>query len=115
MEGQLSGLFTAVDIFRVLPHGGGVLKVGIKESLLERVLEYGIKSQGEGAYLQRFNASKLDGIWMIKGRALDNNKTYTVAFSDYLLKGLDIPFLSSSNSEITYIFQPKNTALASDT
>ena len=114
IDDQLSGLVTAVDIFRVLPYGGGVLKVGIKGSLLERVLEYGIKSQGEGAYLQRFNASKLDGIWMIKGRALDNNKTYTVAFSDYLLKGLDIPFLSSSNSEITYIFQPKNTDLASD-
>ena len=114
IDDQLSGLVTAVDIFRVLPYGGGVLKVGIKGSLLERVLEYGIKSQGEGAYLQRFNASKLDGIWMIKGRALDNNKTYTVAFSDYLLKGLDIPFLSSSNSEITYIFQPKDTALASD-
>ena len=114
IDDQLSGLVTAVDIFRVLPYGGGVLKVGIRGRLLEQVLEYGIKSQGKGAYLQRFNASKLDGIWMIKGRALDNNKTYTVAFSDYLLKGLDIPFLSSSNSEITYIFQPKNTDLASD-
>ncbi len=114
IDDQLSGLVTAIDIFRVLPYGGGVLKVGIKGRLLERVLEYGIKSQGEGAYLQRFNASKLEGIWMIKGRALDNNKTYTVAFSDYLLKGLDIPFLTSNNSEITFVIQPKDTALASD-
>ena len=114
IDDQLSGPVTAVDIFRVLPYGGGVLKVNIKGSLLERVLNYGIAAQGKGAYLQRFNAEKLDEIWMIKGRALDKNKTYSVAFSDYLLKGLDIPFLSSNNSDISAVIQPKNKDLAFD-
>ncbi|MDG2492053.1 MAG: 5'-nucleotidase C-terminal domain-containing protein, partial [Flavobacteriaceae bacterium] len=114
IDDQLSGPITAVDIFRVLPYGGGVLKVGIKGRLLERVLNYGIEAQGKGAYLQRFNAKKLDKIWMIKNRPLDKSKTYTVAFSDYLLKGLDIPFLTSNNSGISSVIYPKNKELAFD-
>ena len=114
IDDQLSGPITAVDIFRVLPYGGGVLKVGIKGRLLERVLNYGIEAQGKGAYLQRFNAKKLDKIWMIKNRPLDKSKTYTVAFSDYLLKGLDIPFLTSNNSGISSVIHPKNKELAFD-
>ena len=51
---------------------------------------------------------------MIKNRPLDKSKTYTVAFSDYLLKGLDIPFLTSNNSGISSVIQPKNKELAFD-
>ena len=114
IDDQLIGSITAVDIFRVLPYGGGVLKVGIKGSLLERVLNYGIEAQGKGAYLQRFNAKKLGKIWMIKNRPLDKRKTYIVAFSDYLLKGLDIPFLTPNNSGISSVIQPRNKELAFD-
>ena len=114
IDDQLSGPVTAVDIFRVLPYGGGVLKVGIKGELLERVLNYGIAAQGKGAYLQRFNAHKIGNKWMIKNKVLNLNKTYTVAFSDYLLKGLDIPFLTANNKDITSVVQPKNNELTSD-
>jgi len=114
IDDQLSGPVTAVDIFRVLPYGGGVLKVGIKGELLERVLNYGIAAQGKGAYLQRFNAHKIGNQWMIKNKVLNLNKTYTVAFSDYLLKGLDIPFLTANNKDITSVVQPKNNELTSD-
>ena len=114
IDDQLSGPVSAVDIFRVLPYGGGVLKVGIKGRLLKRVLNYGIAAQGKGAYLQRFNAYKIDNQWMIKNKVLNLNKIYTVAFSDYLLKGLDIPFLTTNNKDITSVIPPKNNDLAFD-
>ena len=91
-----------------------MLKVGIKGRLLKRVLNYGIAAQGKGAYLQRFNAHKIGNQWMIKNKVLNLNKTYTVAFSDYLLKGLDIPFLTANNKDITSVVQPKNNELTSD-
>ena len=114
IDDQLSGPVSAVDIFRVLPYGGGVLKVGIKGRLLKRVLNYGIAAQGKGAYLQRFNAHKIDNQWMIKNKVLNLNKIYTVAFSDYLLKGLDIPFLTTNNKDITSVIPPKNNDLTFD-
>ena len=39
---------------------------------------------------------------------------YSVAFSDYLLKGFDIPFLTSDNKEIIAVYQPKENELAFD-
>ncbi len=52
--------------------------------------------------------------WLINGKPLDKNKTYTVAFSDYLLKGFDIPFLKPSNSEVYKIIEPKKEDLNND-
>lgn len=114
IDDMLSGAINAVDIFRVLPYGGSVLKVKLKGSLLERVLNYGEKAAGTGAYLQCYHAAKIGGEWKIQGKLIVPNKIYTVAFSDYLLKGFDIPFLSSKNKEVITINEPKNTELASD-
>jgi 2',3'-cyclic-nucleotide 2'-phosphodiesterase (5'-nucleotidase family) len=114
IDDQLSGAITALDIFRVLPYGGGVLKVGIKGRLLEQVLNYGAKVRGKGAYLQRYNVQQLGDQWMIKNKPLVLNNTYTVAFSDYLLKGLDIPFLTQNHKGITFVIQPQNDDLAFD-
>ncbi|WP_343330019.1 bifunctional metallophosphatase/5'-nucleotidase [Polaribacter staleyi] len=114
IDDQLSGHITAVDIFRVLPYGGAILKVKIKGRLLKRVLDYGVLAAGTGAYLQRYNAEKVGENWMIKNQELDINKTYTVAFSDYLLKGFDIPFLSEENKEVLSIYSPKSEELNFD-
>ncbi|EAR13102.1 metallophosphoesterase [Polaribacter irgensii 23-P] len=114
IDDQLTGNITAVSIFRVLPYGGAILKVKIKGSLLQRVLEYGDSAAGTGAYLQRFNAEKLDGNWQIKKELLDLDKTYTVAFSEYLLKGFDISFLSGANEGVLEIYTPSETELAYD-
>ncbi|UAM99456.1 bifunctional metallophosphatase/5'-nucleotidase [Polaribacter litorisediminis] len=114
IDDQLTGAINAVDIFRVLPYGGPVLKVQIKGRLLKRVLDYGLLAAGTGAYLQRFNAEKVGEKWMIQNKELNINKTYTVAFSDYLLKGFDIPFLSSENKEVLSVYSPKEDELASD-
>jgi 2',3'-cyclic-nucleotide 2'-phosphodiesterase (5'-nucleotidase family) len=114
IDDQLTGNITAVDIFRVLPYGGSILKVKIKGRLLKRVLDYGVLAKGTGAYLHRFNAYKVDGKWMINKKELDINKTYKVAFSDYLLKGFDIPFLSKDNKEVLSINKPLDSDISHD-
>lgn len=114
IDDVLSGDINAVDIFRVLPYGGEILKVEIKGSLLKKVLDFGVESSGTGAYLQRFNANRDNGEWMLKNGKLQENQTYTVAFSDYLLRGLDIPMLSSKSEGILSIYTPKKEELAYD-
>lgn len=114
IDDVLDGDITPVDIFRVLPYGGNIVKVQIKGRLLKRVLDYGMLAAATGAYLQRFNAEKVGEKWFIKNKQLNINQTYTVAFSDYLLKGFDIPFLSSENKEVYSIYVPKKDELAFD-
>ena len=114
IDDQLSGNITPVDIFRVLPYGGDILKVEIKGRLLKRVLDYGKLAAGTGAYLHRHNIEQKDKIWWIQGKPINLKKTYTVAFSDYLLKGFDIPFLSDKNKEVLSIYKPKKDELAFD-
>ena len=46
IDDELEGNITAVDIFRVLPYGGAVLKVQLKGSLLQKVLDYGENAAG---------------------------------------------------------------------
>jgi 2',3'-cyclic-nucleotide 2'-phosphodiesterase (5'-nucleotidase family) len=114
IDDELVGAINAVDIFRVLPYGGAILKVKIKGRLLKRVLDYGVLAAGTGAYLQRFNAEKVGEEWMVKNHPLNINKIYTVAFSDYLLKGFDIPFLNAKNKEVISIYKPKKNEVTFD-
>ncbi|MCF6350996.1 MAG: bifunctional metallophosphatase/5'-nucleotidase [Flavobacteriaceae bacterium] len=116
VDDQLKGNITGIDIFRVLPYGGSVLKVKIKGSLLEKVLNYGNLKAGTGAYLQRFKATldKDERTWLISNKPIIKNNIYTVAFSEYLLKGLDIPFLKSDNKDVINVYTPKPKELNSD-
>ncbi len=116
IDDQLEGNITGVDIFRVLPYGGNVLKVEIKGSLLTKVLQYGKLKAGSGAYLQRYKAKlATDGkTWLVSDKKIIPNKIYTVAFSNYLLKGFDIPFLKPENKGIISVYTPKENELNSD-
>lgn len=114
IDDQLSGDITPVDIFRVLPFGGAIVKVEIKGRLLKRVLDYGELASGTGAYLHRFNANRVEDTWYINNQKINLSKMYTVAFSDYLLKGFDIPFLSSENKEVHSVYHPKEDEMAYD-
>ncbi|MGB1042387.1 MAG: bifunctional metallophosphatase/5'-nucleotidase [Tenacibaculum sp.] len=114
IDDQLQGAINVVDIFRVLPYGGSVLKVDIKGVLLKEVLDYGLNAAGTGAYLQRYNVSKQGEQWIVKGLKIDNDKVYKVAFSDYLLKGLDIPMLSVKNPHVINVYKPNVNELSYD-
>ncbi|WP_439127767.1 bifunctional metallophosphatase/5'-nucleotidase [Polaribacter sp.] len=114
IDDQLSGNITPVDIFRVLPYGGDIVKVTIKGRLLKRVLDYGQLAAGTGAYLHRHNITLQGKDWLIAREKINPNKTYTVAFSDYLLKGFDIPFLSDKNKEVFSVYHPKESELGYD-
>lgn len=115
VDDVLENEVTAVDIFRVLPFGGSVLKVKLEGSLLNEVLNYGKSARGTGAYLQRFNFSQNEnGDWLIGGKEIDIQKNYTIAFSDFLLRGLDIPFLTPENERVLEVYSPEESEKAAD-
>lgn len=107
---------TSVDVFRVLPFGGGVLKVDLTGKLLNEVLDYGKEKRGTGAYLQRYNigVDPDTGAWTIGGEIVIPEKTYKVAFSDFLLKGFDIPFLTPDNKDVLNVYTPTKDEVASN-
>ena len=111
---MLRGEISAVDIFRVLPYGGSVFKVRLVGSLLQKVLDYGENSAGRGAYLQRYNVNKIQSNWFIDGKKIKEDAEYTVAFSDYLMRGLDIPFLNEKNKEVLGVYKPLKKEIAYD-
>jgi len=113
IDDELDGNITGIDIFRVLPFGGGMLEIDIKGKLLNDVLNYGQNAAGTGAYLQRYNAVLKDGKWLVKGKPIKAQKTYHVAITDYLIKGFDIPMLKASNPQVLKVDTP-NSADASD-
>ncbi|MEE9348415.1 MAG: bifunctional metallophosphatase/5'-nucleotidase [Flavobacteriaceae bacterium] len=114
IDDQLTGNITGVDIFRVLPYGGKILKVKLRGKHLEKVLQYGKLKAGSGAYLQRYNAVQKNKKWLVNNKLIEQNKIYTVAFSDYLLKGYDISFLNEKNKDIISIYTPTKEDLNFD-
>jgi len=115
IDDMLEGDLTGKDIFRILPFGGSVLKVDIKGELLVEVLDFGKEKRGTGAYLQRYNFSQnSDGKWRIGNQLISNDKSYSVALSDFLLRGLDIPFLTPENKGVLKIYTPEETETAGD-
>ena len=114
IDDQLVGDINSVDIFRVLPFGGPVLKVRLKGSLLKKVLEYGNAAAGTGAYLQRSSIDFNDTLFSINNSTINPSKIYTIAISDYLMKGFDIPFLTSNHPDVISVYTPKFNELSYD-
>lgn len=114
IDDQLIGDINSVDAFRVLPFGGPVLKVKMKGSLLNKVLEYGNNAAGSGAYLQRSSIEMNNNLFYINNRIINPSKIYTIAISDYLMKGFDIPFLTSEHPEVLSVYHPNSIEISSD-
>ncbi len=116
LDDMLAGDVTSIDVFRVLPFGGSVLKVDVTGELLLEILNYGKSHGGTGAYLQRYNIEEsASGGWLINGEAVAGGKRYyTIAFSDFLLKGYDIPFLTPDNPGVLKVYSPIETEVAYD-
>lgn len=116
LDDMLEGNISSMDIFRVLPFGGSVYKIDITGELLIKVLDYGKAESGTGAYLQRDNIEELSGgRWQINGKAIEGGKRYyTIAISDFLLKGYDIPFLTEDNPGVLKVYKPTKEEIAFD-
>lgn len=115
IDDRLSGDITGKDVFRILPFGGSVLLVDMTGKLLRKVLDFGLNASGTGAYLQRYNIDQNPrGEWQVKGQPLDDSKTYSVAVNDFLMLGLDIPFLTKDNPGVLKIYTPKEDEIAGD-
>lgn len=115
IDDKLSGNISAKDIFRILPFGGMTVLTEMKGDLLKRILEFGVHATGTGAYLQRENITQnTQGIWLLKDKPIDSEKIYRIAISDYLLLGLDIPFLKADTPGIVKVYTPNENEVASD-
>ncbi|WP_151675341.1 bifunctional metallophosphatase/5'-nucleotidase [Patiriisocius marinus] len=114
LDDVLENEISAIDVFRVLPFGGNVQRVEITGELLMQVLDYGEKSVGTGAYLHRYKLQNKNGVWYLGAKPLINDKIYTLALSDYLLKGLDIPILSADSPGVKSIYVPVREEAAHD-
>ena len=114
IDDQLVGDINSVDAFRVLPFGGAVLKVKMKGSLLKKVLEYGNNAAGSGAYLQRSSIEMNDTLFTIDNSTINPSKIYTIAISDYLMKGFDIPFLTPNHPDVISVYYPVSTDISYD-
>lgn len=107
------------DIIRSLPFGGGIQEADMKGSLLLQVLQAGMKNRGAGGFLQTqpivFNNSS--NTFIINGFPINNEKTYRVALTDFLISGKEanLSFLNPKNPDIKmYPSEPSTSDPKSD-
>jgi 5'-nucleotidase/UDP-sugar diphosphatase len=105
LDDMLIGDVVSLDIFRILPFGGDVLKVDLTGQLLDEILTFGASKKGTGAYLQRYGFIQKRGAWFFNDQAINMTQIYSIAISDYLLKGYDIPFLTPENPGVKNIYK----------
>lgn len=110
IDDQLSGDIYAIDIFRALPFGGGIVEVKMKGSLLKKMLNQGQKNKGKGGFLQldQFEFSTTQNDWLAKGETVKDDAAYWVVVTDFLLTGLEsgMDFFTEDNPEIIEIDKP---------
>lgn len=99
------GILTEYDVIRILPFGGKIVSVEMKGSLLQTVLDQGVKNAGTGGYLQTANVERSDSGWTVNGAAIDPGKAYRVAISDFLLTGAEtgLPYLKRDHPDLKVI------------
>ena len=107
---------TQYDILRTLPFGGGIREVNMKGSLLQKVIEAGIKNKGTGGYLHYNDALLFDnnsGSWKLKDSLIDPAKIYRVALSDFLLTGgeANLDFLKPGKTGIVKVFDAETNPM----
>ncbi len=98
---------TQYDVIRSLPFGGSIMEVDMKGSLLIKILNTGKKNLGSGGFL---HASAIpdngNNGWLIKNTAVDANKVYKVAITDFLMTGgeANMDFLTKDNPDIMKVY-----------
>ena len=108
------GTLIEYDIIRVLPFGGDVESVDMKGSLLDSVLTQGVANAGTGGFLHHAGVSGQAGQWQVNGQPIDAQRTYRVATSDFLVKGLEqgLDYLNFNNPGLTAVGKHGDVRLA---
>lgn len=115
IDDMLEGEITSKDIFRIMPFGGSIYRVDMTGELLIEILDFGVKATGTGAYLQRYNIEQNEnGIWLIQGAPILKAEIYDIALNDFLMLGLDIPFLTPEHEGVLKVSTPTEDELAYD-
>lgn len=94
---------TQYDVIRSLPFGGSIMEVGMKGSLLIKILNASKKNVGSGGFLQYSPALTNDNdTWTLKNVPVDANKVYKIAITDFLMTGgeANLDFLTDKNPDI---------------
>jgi 5'-nucleotidase len=98
------GPITQYDVIRVMPFGNKAVRVEMKGTLLQDVLDAGAANQGTGGYLQTANVEwdPAASNWQINGEVLDPERTYRVATTDFLISGRErgLDFLKTDNPDL---------------
>ena len=108
---------TQYDIIRSLPFGGGIQEADMKGRLLIETLNVGRKNIGIGGFLiyhpVQFDAA--NNVWLLNGKAIEPNKTYRVAMTDFLFSGKEanLDFLTKNNPDIVKTYEPETSAKSS--
>ncbi len=102
IDDMLYGKITQEDILRTMPFGGTLTLTKMKGDLLKQVLEIGtVKNVGSGGYLQLDGFERKGDKWLIRNELIDDNKTYKIATSDFMLEGREqnLHFLNNKEAE----------------
>jgi 5'-nucleotidase len=100
------GVLTMRDVLSILPFNNPVIKVELKGKLLRQILEHGVERSGAGEDNEPGRFPQVSGLSfkfdttkplgsrvteiLVGGKPVDDNKTYTLATSDFLIsKGGD--------------------------
>lgn len=109
LDDQLQAPITQYDILRSMPFGGAIVEADMKGSLLKKILDAGAKNIRTGGFLHFSEAVQYDAInkvWKYKNELIDDNKTFRVAMSDFLLTGgeANLDFLKPGNPDISKVY-----------
>jgi 2',3'-cyclic-nucleotide 2'-phosphodiesterase (5'-nucleotidase family) len=110
LDDELSGVITQYDVIRTLPYGGQIVLAEMKGSLLDSLLNVGIKYPGNGCFLQYDRISKnKKGGWLVNGKKIKKDNVYRIAINDYLVSGKQqyMEFLKQGNAGLTSLKYPE--------
>jgi 2',3'-cyclic-nucleotide 2'-phosphodiesterase (5'-nucleotidase family) len=91
IDDRVTGTLTELDIIRVMPFGGRVVDITMKGDLLLRIVRSNDDRKGLGGYLQLDkDLRQKDGVWNLKGAAIDPQRVYKVRTIEFLTLGREL-------------------------
>jgi 5'-nucleotidase / UDP-sugar diphosphatase len=97
-----AGVVRQYDVIRILPFGGKILKARLGGALLVQLLDAGLANAGTGGFLQTSGITRVAGPWLVAGKPIDPDASYTVALPEFLLSGGEgrMGFLTRTNPQV---------------